>query len=107
MKEILQEEHAFIRFNSLLLAIFAAMALVLSLMSLIGITLGSAPLAGSATWLLARGLKQSAFLTLMPPGPVLFLARCPGLASTMMLALLPPRRSAKSDPMQALWCRPS
>jgi putative ABC transport system permease protein len=34
MKEIFQEEHAFFRFNTLLLAVFAAMALVLSLIGI-------------------------------------------------------------------------
>jgi predicted permease len=145
LKQIFQEEHAFFRFNTLLLAVFAAMALVLSLIgiyavisyavsqrarefgirialgsphpkilalvlrqtvwiSLIGITLGLV-LWWPASQLLARALKESMFLTLVPSGPLLFSALCAGMALTMVFAcLIPARRATKADPMRALRC---
>jgi putative ABC transport system permease protein len=145
LTEIFREEHAFFRFNTLLLALFATMALILSLtgiyavmaygvgqrarefgirlalgspqstilalvlrqgawMCVIGITLGSA-LAWPATRMLARALKESMYLTLVPCGPILYPALCTCMGLTMMLAcLLPARRATKADPMQALRC---
>jgi len=145
LTEIFREEHAFFRFNTLLLAVFAAMALILSLtgiyavmayavgqrarefgirlalgspqrtilalvlrqgawMSLIGIALGLA-LAWPATRMLARALKESMYLTLLPSGRILFPALCVCMGLTMLLAcLLPARRATKADPMQALRC---
>jgi predicted permease len=145
LKEIILEEHAFFRFNTLLLAIFAAIALVLSVIGIYGVVaytvtqrlrefgirlaLGSPRhkiltlvlrqgilLSGSgiglglvfawpATRLLARTLKGSMRLILMPTGPELFPALCAAIALTMTLAcIIPARRATKADPIKALRC---